>query len=111
MCLADSMTLKTHQHLQQCICIFQQSCWQSLGKVMLGHPHSCSPVHAALCNCALSCCLQVFRGCLLGTDILNYRNTEFWSHQQPAYNLRRFISCAGTNFLIRASAFREAGAL
>ena len=53
--------------------------------------------------------LQVFKGCLLGTDILNHRNIDFWSHQQPAYNLRKFISCAGTNFLIRASAFVEAG--
>lgn len=55
--------------------------------------------------------LQVFKGCLLGTDILNHRNIDFWSHQQPAYNLRKFISCAGTNFCIRASAFIEAGAL
>ena len=52
---------------------------------------------------------QVFKGCLLGTDILNHRNIDFWSHQQPAYNLRKFISCAGTNFLIRASAFTAAG--
>lgn len=53
---------------------------------------------------------KVFRGCLLGSDVLNHRNIDFWSHQQPAYNLRGFISCAGTNFLIRASAFIEAGA-
>lgn len=54
--------------------------------------------------------LQVFKGCFLGTDILNHLNIDFWHHQQPAYNLRKFISCAGTNFLIRASAFRQAGA-
>ena len=55
------------------------------------------------------CLEQVFRGVTEYIDVLNHRNIDFWNHQQPAYNQRDFISCAGTNFLIRARAFTEAG--
>jgi len=44
-------------------------------------------------------------------DVFNHENVGFWHYLQPAYNVMGFISCAGTNFVIRSSAFAEAGVL
>jgi len=44
-------------------------------------------------------------------DVFNHENVGFWHYLQPAYNVMGFISCAGTNFVIRSSAFAEAGML
>ena len=44
-------------------------------------------------------------------DVFNHENVGFWHYLQPAYNVMGFISCAGTNFVIRSSAFAEAGTL
>ncbi len=57
------------------------------------------------------CCLQVFRGVHWSDDVFNHENVGFWHYLQPAYNVMGFISCAGTNFVIRSSAFAEAGML
>lgn len=54
-------------------------------------------------------CLQVFRGVHWTDDVFNHENVGFWHYLQPAYNIIGFISCAGTNFVIRSSAFAEAG--
>ena len=53
--------------------------------------------------------LQVFRGVHWLDDVLNHENISFWHYLQPAYSIMGFISCAGTNFLIRANAFAQAG--
>ena len=53
--------------------------------------------------------LQVFRGVHWSDDVFNHENVGFWHYLQPAYNVMGFISCAGTNFVIRSSAFAEAG--
>jgi cellulose synthase/poly-beta-1,6-N-acetylglucosamine synthase-like glycosyltransferase len=52
---------------------------------------------------------QVFRGVHWSDDIFNHENVGFWHYLQPAYSVMGFISCAGTNFLIRSSAFAQAG--
>lgn len=52
---------------------------------------------------------QVFRGVHWSDDVFNHENVGFWHYLQPAYNVMGFISCAGTNFVIRSSAFAEAG--
>ena len=52
---------------------------------------------------------QVFRGVSYWDDVFNHENVGFWHYLQPAYNVMGFISCAGTNFLIRANAFAQAG--
>lgn len=52
---------------------------------------------------------QVFRGVHWSDDVFNHENVGFWHYLQPAYNVLGFISCAGTNFVIRSSAFAEAG--
>ena len=55
------------------------------------------------------CLPQVFRGVSFWDDVFNHENVGFWHYLQPAYNVMGFISCAGTNFLIRANAFAQAG--
>ena len=65
-----------------------------------------------LCICVLQHvaeCMQVFRGVHWSDDVFNHENVGFWHYLQPAYNVMGFISCAGTNFVIRSSAFAEAG--
>lgn len=60
----------------------------------------------------LECCkcvLQVFRGVHWSDDVLNHENVGFWHYLQPAYNVMGFISCAGTNFLLRSAPFASAG--
>ena len=52
---------------------------------------------------------QVFKGVNWRLDILNHQNVEFWSTMMPSYNTTGFISCAGTNFAIKAAALRELG--
>lgn len=53
--------------------------------------------------------VQVFRGVHWSDDVFNHENIGFWHYLQPSYNVLGFISCAGTNFLVRASAFAQAG--
>ena len=53
--------------------------------------------------------LQVFRGVHWSDDVLNHENIGFWHYLQPAYNVMGFISCAGTNFLLRSAPFASAG--
>lgn len=54
-------------------------------------------------------CMQVFRGVHWSDDVLNHENIGFWHYLQPAYNVMGFISCAGTNFLLRSAPFAQAG--
>ena len=42
-------------------------------------------------------------------DIFNHGNVQFWEYAQTGYDAYGFISCTGTNFLVRSAAFREAG--
>lgn len=42
-------------------------------------------------------------------DIFNHGNVQFWEYAQPGYDAFGFISCTGTNFLVRSRAFKEAG--
>lgn len=53
--------------------------------------------------------MQVFRGVHWSDDVFNHENIGFWHYLQPSYNVLGFISCAGTNFLVRSSAFAQAG--
>ncbi|KAK9813505.1 hypothetical protein WJX73_003018 [Symbiochloris irregularis] len=52
---------------------------------------------------------QVFKGVNYTIDILNHVNVEFWSTMMVSYNTTGFISCAGTNFAIKAAALRQLG--
>ena len=42
-------------------------------------------------------------------DIFNHANVHFWDYTQPGYDALGLISCTGTNFLLRARAFVDAG--
>lgn len=42
-------------------------------------------------------------------DIFNHSNLHFWWYMQPGYDALDFISCTGTNFMVRANAYKEAG--
>jgi cellulose synthase/poly-beta-1,6-N-acetylglucosamine synthase-like glycosyltransferase len=42
-------------------------------------------------------------------DIFNHANVHFWDYTQPGYDALGLISCTGTNFLLRANAFKDAG--
>ena len=39
-------------------------------------------------------------------DIFNHSNNHFWQYMQPGYDALDFISCTGTNFLVRANAYQ-----
>ena len=52
---------------------------------------------------------QSFYNTNLRADIFNHSNTHFWEYAQHGYDALGFISCTGTNFLIRSAAFRDAG--
>ncbi|KAK9908885.1 hypothetical protein WJX75_004221 [Coccomyxa subellipsoidea] len=52
---------------------------------------------------------QCFHNLNMHTDIFNHSNLQFWEYMQPGYDAWGFISCTGTNFLMRAKAFMEAG--
>jgi hypothetical protein len=39
-------------------------------------------------------------------DIFNHSNNHFWQYMQPGYDALGFISCTGTNFLVRANAYQ-----
>ncbi|KAK9846433.1 hypothetical protein WJX81_003716 [Elliptochloris bilobata] len=52
---------------------------------------------------------QCFHNLRLACDIFNHANVHFWEYMQPGYDALGFISCTGTNFLVRAKAFMEAG--
>ena len=39
-------------------------------------------------------------------DIFNHSNTHFWQYMQPGYDALDFISCTGTNFLVRSNAYQ-----
>ncbi|BDA41271.1 Cellulose synthase 1 [Coccomyxa sp. Obi] len=52
---------------------------------------------------------QCFHNLNTHTDIFNHSNRQFWEYMQPGYDAWGFISCTGTNFLMRAKAFMEAG--
>lgn len=38
-------------------------------------------------------------------DVFNHGNIHFWEYMQPGYDALGFISCTGTNFLMRSNAF------
>lgn len=40
-------------------------------------------------------------------DIFNHSNIQFWEYMQPGFDAWGFISCTGTNFLMRAEALRQ----
>lgn len=52
---------------------------------------------------------QCFDNINKGADIFNHQNIHFWEYMQPGYDCLGFISCSGTNFLIRSKAFQECG--
>lgn len=52
---------------------------------------------------------QCFHNLNLHGDIFNHQNIHFWEYMQPGYDALGFISCTGTNFLIRSKAFSECG--
>lgn len=47
---------------------------------------------------------QCFHNLNLHTDIFNHSNVHFWEYMQPGYDALGFISCTGTNFLVRMRA-------
>ena len=53
---------------------------------------------------------QAFHNLNPHADIFNHANIHFWEYMQPGYDALGFISCTGTNFLMRAQAFMEVGA-
>jgi cellulose synthase/poly-beta-1,6-N-acetylglucosamine synthase-like glycosyltransferase len=52
---------------------------------------------------------QCFHNLNLHEDIFNHSNIHFWEYMQPGYDALGFISCTGTNFLVRAQAIQEVG--
>jgi cellulose synthase/poly-beta-1,6-N-acetylglucosamine synthase-like glycosyltransferase len=52
---------------------------------------------------------QCFHNTNANADIFNHSNIHFWEYMQIGYDALSFISCSGTNFLIRANAFQECG--
>ncbi|KAK9810557.1 hypothetical protein WJX73_000559 [Symbiochloris irregularis] len=52
---------------------------------------------------------QAFHNLNNHTDIFNHSNIHFWEYMQPGYESLGFISCTGTNFLVRARAFQDVG--
>ena len=52
-------------------------------------------------------CWQAFHNLNPYADIFNHANIHFWEYMQPGYDALNFISCTGTNFLMRAQAFSE----
>ena len=50
---------------------------------------------------------QAFHNLNPYADIFNHANIHFWEYMQPGYDALGFISCTGTNFLMRAQAFLE----
>jgi len=52
---------------------------------------------------------QTFYNMNINGDIFNHSNVHFWEYTQPGYDALGLISCTGTNFLLRAAAFKEAG--
>ncbi|KAK9803849.1 hypothetical protein WJX73_008180 [Symbiochloris irregularis] len=52
---------------------------------------------------------QAFHNLNPYADLFNHSNIHFWEYMQPGYDSFGFISCTGTNFLMRAQALVEAG--
>jgi cellulose synthase/poly-beta-1,6-N-acetylglucosamine synthase-like glycosyltransferase len=52
---------------------------------------------------------QTFYNLNADGDIFNHANVHFWDYTQPGYDALGLISCTGTNFLVRARAFQDAG--
>ena len=52
---------------------------------------------------------QCFHNLNPHADIFNHSNVHFWEYMQPGYDALGFISCTGTNFLVRARALLEVG--
>jgi hypothetical protein len=52
---------------------------------------------------------QCFHNINVEADIFNHSNINFWEYAQRGYDALGFISCTGTNFLTRSSAFQQAG--
>ena len=52
---------------------------------------------------------QCFHNINPHADIFNHSNVHFWEYMQPGYDALGFISCTGTNFLVRARALLEVG--
>ena len=46
---------------------------------------------------------QCFHNLNLHCDIFNHSNVHFWEYMQPGYDALGFISCTGTNFLVRTA--------
>ncbi|KAK9828913.1 hypothetical protein WJX72_002766 [[Myrmecia] bisecta] len=52
---------------------------------------------------------QCFNNVNHEADIFNHGNVQFWEYAQHGYDAMGFISCTGTNFLTRSTAFQESG--
>jgi len=51
---------------------------------------------------------QAFHNLDLDTDIFNHSNIHFWQYMQPGADAIGFISCTGTNFLLRSRCAAQA---
>jgi cellulose synthase/poly-beta-1,6-N-acetylglucosamine synthase-like glycosyltransferase len=52
---------------------------------------------------------QAFHNLNVNCDIFNHSNIQFWEYAQHGYDAMGFISCTGTNFLVRANCFQDCG--
>ena len=52
---------------------------------------------------------QCFHNLSPHADIFNHSNVHFWEYSQVGYDALGFISCTGTNFLVRSAALAEVG--
>ena len=52
---------------------------------------------------------QCFHNLSSHADIFNHSNVHFWEYSQVGYDALGFISCTGTNFLVRSQALLEVG--
>lgn len=50
---------------------------------------------------------QAFHNLDLDTDIFNHSNVHFWQYMQPGADAIGFISCTGTNFLLRSRCLKQ----
>ncbi|KAK9785110.1 hypothetical protein WJX73_006875 [Symbiochloris irregularis] len=52
---------------------------------------------------------QAFHNVRLNADVFNHANIQFWEYAQHGYDALGFISCTGTNFMVRSLALQQCG--
>ena len=64
-------------------------------------------MHLSVTKCAAQVLTPQYNSNLSRTnDVFNHSNNHFWQYMQPGYDALDFISCTGTNFLVRANAYQ-----